>query len=82
MGKILLFRRNSLMLIFCRATVIDTRSFNLKHDPMFLVVFLILIVAWVLGFTLRIAGAFIHIALVFAILSFIAHLLRGKAVRV
>lgn len=49
---------------------------------MFLVASLILIVAWVLGFTLRVAGAFIHIALIFAILSFIAHLLRGKAVRV
>lgn len=49
---------------------------------MFLVIGLILIVAWVLGFTLRIAGAFIHIALLFAVLSFIAHFFRGKAVRV
>lgn len=47
---------------------------------MFLVIGLILIVAWILGFAFHIAGAFIHIALVLAILSFIGHLLTGKTV--
>lgn len=48
---------------------------------MLVVIALILLVAWVLGLTLRIAGAFIHIALILAILSFIGHFITAKARR-
>jgi len=45
---------------------------------MFLVVFLILLVAWGFGwFAFRAAGAFIHILLIVAIISLIVHFARG-----
>jgi hypothetical protein len=45
---------------------------------MFLIVGLILIVLWVLGLVFKIAGAFIHIALVLAIISAIIHFLAAN----
>lgn len=38
---------------------------------------IVLIVFWLLGFTLHIAGGLIHILLVVAVVVFILHFLRG-----
>jgi hypothetical protein len=45
----------------------------------FLILFLVLIVAWLLGFTMfHVASALIHILLVLAIISIILHFVRGR----
>ena len=47
---------------------------------MFLILFVVLLVAWLLGwFTFHVAGALIHILLVVAVISFIVHFVRGRA---
>ena len=52
-------------------------------DPMFfslfLIVFVVCLVAWVLGgFVFHIAGGLIHILLVVAVISLIVHFIRGR----
>ena len=45
----------------------------------FLIAFIVLIVAWALGwFAFRVAGGFIHILLVVAVISLIVHFVRGR----
>lgn len=45
---------------------------------MFLVLFIILLVAWLLGWAaFHVAGGLIHILLVIAVISLIVHLFRG-----
>ena len=45
----------------------------------FLILFVILLVAWVLGwFTFHVAGGLIHILLVVAVISLIVHFARGR----
>lgn len=45
----------------------------------FLIVFIVLIVAWALGwFAFHAAGGLIHILLVVAVISLIVHFLRGR----
>jgi len=39
---------------------------------------LILIILWVLGLFAHIAGGFIHLVLVLAVVMFVLHLLRGS----
>ena len=47
---------------------------------MFLALFIILLVAWVLGFTtMHVASAAIHLLLILAIVSLIAHFVRPHA---
>jgi hypothetical protein len=46
---------------------------------MFLMLFFILLVAWLLGFTaFHVAGGLIHLLLVIALVSLIVHLIRGR----
>jgi hypothetical protein len=46
---------------------------------MFLMLFFILLVAWLLGFTaFHVAGGLIHLLLVIAVVSLIVHLIRGR----
>jgi hypothetical protein len=46
---------------------------------MFLIVFVILLVAWLLGFTLfHVAGGLIHLLLILTVISIIMHLVRGR----
>ena len=46
---------------------------------MFLIIGLVLIVLWVIGFfTMHTAGFLIHILLVLAVISIIFHFLRGR----
>ena len=47
---------------------------------MFLALFIVLLLAWVLGwFTFHAAGALIHVLLVIAVISLIVHFVRGRA---
>lgn len=47
---------------------------------MFLVLFFILLVAWLLGFiAFHVASGLIHILLILAVISIIAHFFRGRS---
>ena len=46
---------------------------------MFLVLFVILLVAWITGFlAFHVAGALIHLLLILAVISLIVHVARGS----
>ena len=50
---------------------------------MFLILFIVLLVAWVMGFlAFHIAGGLIHILLIFALISLVMHLVRRTGARV
>jgi hypothetical protein len=45
----------------------------------FMILFVILLVAWLLGLAVfHVAGAFIHILLIVAVISLILHFVRGR----
>jgi hypothetical protein len=47
---------------------------------MFLILFVVLLVAWVLGwFAFHAAGALIHVLLIVAVISLVVHFVRGRA---
>jgi hypothetical protein len=49
---------------------------------MFLILFIVLLVAWLLGFlAFHIAGGLIHILLIVAVISLIVHFVRGRGAR-
>jgi hypothetical protein len=44
-----------------------------------MILFLVLLVAWLLGISVfHVAGGFIHILLIVAVISLIVHLVRGR----
>ncbi len=46
---------------------------------MFLIIFFVLLVMWLLGFAaFHVAGGLIHILLILAVISIIAHLFAGR----
>jgi len=46
---------------------------------MFLILFVVLLVAWLLGFVaFHVAGGLIHLLLIIAVISLILHLVRGR----
>ncbi len=48
-------------------------------SSLFLIAFIVLIVAWALGwFAFHVAGGLIHILLVVAVISLIVHFVRGR----
>jgi hypothetical protein len=48
------------------------------RDFLFLVLFFILLVAWLISFVVfHVAGGLIHLLLIFAVISVILHFLRG-----
>ena len=47
---------------------------------MLLTIAVILLVFWLLGFFMKIAGGLIHIVLVIALIIFILHFVRGRSV--
>jgi hypothetical protein len=50
---------------------------------MFLILFIVLLVAWLLGWgALHVAGGLIHLLLIVAVIALILHLVRGRTVRV
>lgn len=51
-----------------------------KEDPMFLIIALVLFLAWIAGFVVfHTAGFLIHLLLLFAVISIIFHFLRGRS---
>ena len=47
---------------------------------MFLILFMILLVAWLTGFfAFHVAGGLIHILLIVALISLIVHFMRGRS---
>jgi hypothetical protein len=48
---------------------------------MFMVLFVILLVMWILGFAaFHVAGGLIHILLLIAVISLVLHFVRGRSV--
>ena len=48
---------------------------------MFLILFFVLLVAWLLGFlAIHIAGGLIHLLLIVGVVCFIVHFVRGRSV--
>jgi len=46
---------------------------------MFLILFIVLLVAWLLGFlAFHVAGGFIHLLLIVAVIALIVHFARGR----
>lgn len=49
---------------------------------MFLILFVVLLVAWLLGFlAFHVAGGLIHLLLIVAVISLIVHFVRGSRTR-
>ena len=47
---------------------------------MFLALFVILLIMWLLGlFAFHVAGGLIHLLLIIAVISLVAHLFRGRS---
>jgi hypothetical protein len=54
-----------------------------KEILMFMILFIVLAVAWVLGWgAFHVAGALIHLLLIVALVSLIVHFVRGRGARV
>ena len=54
---------------------------NRRRSPMsiFMILFVVLLVAWLLGLSVfHVAGGFIHILLIVAVISLIVHFVRGR----
>jgi hypothetical protein len=50
-----------------------------KESPMFMTLFVVLLVLWLLGwFTFHAAGALIHVVLVVAVIFLVIHFVRGR----
>ena len=50
---------------------------------MFLILFAVLLVAWLLGFVaFHVAGGLIHLLLLLAVISLVVHLVRGRGAAV
>ena len=57
------------------------RITNRRRSPMsiFMILFVVLLVAWLLGLSVfHVAGGFIHILLIVAVISLIIHFVRGR----
>jgi hypothetical protein len=53
-----------------------------KEILMFMILFIVLAVAWVLGWgAFHVAGALIHLLLIVALVSLIVHFVRGRGAR-
>jgi len=47
---------------------------------MFLILFFVLLIAWLVGFAaFHVAGGLIHLLLILAVISIIAHFFRGRS---
>jgi hypothetical protein len=52
---------------------------NLKADTMFLLLAIVLVLLWAGGFfVMHISSLFIHLLIIFAIISLVMHLVRGN----
>jgi len=54
-----------------------------RGDEMFMTLFVVLLVAWLLGWgAFHVAGGLIHLLLIVAVISLIVHLIRGRGATV
>jgi hypothetical protein len=54
-----------------------------QGDGMFMILFVVLLVAWLLGWgAFHVAGGLIHLLLIVAVLSLIVHFVRGRGATV
>lgn len=52
---------------------------DMLRDSLFLVLFFVLLVVWLLGWTaFHVAGGLIHLLLIVAVISLIIHFVRGR----
>jgi hypothetical protein len=52
----------------------------MRDSPIFIILFVVLLVLWLGGFLVfHVASAMIHLLLVLAVVSLLFHLLRGRA---
>ena len=51
---------------------------EVRNDPMLWALVILLLLLWIGGFTLNVAGGLIHLLLVFAVISIIWHLVAGR----
>jgi Na+/H+ antiporter NhaC len=50
-----------------------------KEIPVFLILFIVLLVMWLLGFAaFHVAGGLIHLLLIVAVIALIVHLFQGR----
>jgi Family of unknown function (DUF5670) len=53
-----------------------------REDAMFLVLFVVLVAAWLLGWVaFHVAGGLIHLLLIVAVISLLVHFVRGRGAR-
>ena len=51
-----------------------------ESNRMFLILFIVLLVAWLMGFfAFHVAGGLIHLLLIVAVISLIVHFVRGRS---
>lgn len=51
----------------------------MMRDSLFLIIFFVLLIVWLLGWTaFHIAGGLIHLLIVVAVISLILHFVRGR----
>ena len=51
-----------------------------KENTMFMILFVVLVVMWLLGFAaFHVAGGMIHLLLIIAVISLVMHLVRGRS---
>ena len=66
-----------------RAGVGDTPIGKDRGDEMFMTLFVVLLVAWLLGWgAFHVAGGLIHLLLLVAVISLIVHFIRGRGATV
>jgi hypothetical protein len=66
------------MRLCARDHVLDSGRAQRKGDFMLWTIFVILLVLWLLGFSLHIGGALIHLLLVIAVIVLIFNLISGR----
>lgn len=53
---------------------------SMLRDSLFLVIFFVLLVIWLLGWTaFHVAGGLIHLLLIVAVIALILHFVRGRS---
>ena len=59
--------------------LVSQRATQPREMSMFIILFFILLVIWLLGLVaFHVAGGFIHLLLIFAIIALVVHFFRGR----
>jgi hypothetical protein len=66
------------MRLRARDRVLDSGRAQRKGDFMLWTIFVILLVLWLLGFSLHVGGALIHLLLVIAVIVLVFNLISGR----